>query len=128
MRHAPRIAAALAATFAASLPAATAQALTRPTLHCKAADLRYPFMAGGPKAFGVFELRITGGTCATAHRIAKSWMKAFEANVKAGSEKTPRSAGGFTFTTLPATAAQTLPERGRRGTTSLRFDYRIPSG
>jgi hypothetical protein len=126
MRRAMRIAAILAATAAALLPAATAQA--RPTLDCKSADLRYPFMPGGAKTFGVFKLKITGATCSTAHRVAKTWMKTFEAHIKAGSAKTPRTAAGYTFTTLPATAAQTYRERGRKGTTSIRFDYVVPNG
>jgi hypothetical protein len=114
------------ATVAALLPYAVADA--RPTLTCKSVDLRYPFRPGGPKTFGVFKLRITGGNCGTAHRVAKAWMERFEANVRAGRVKLPRSVAGFTFTTLPANAAQTYRERGRRRTTTTRFDYRVPNG
>jgi hypothetical protein len=118
------IATVLAAAVAAAAPAAQA----RPTLNCKSADLRYPFMPGGAKTFGVFKLQVTGGSCTTAHRVAKAWMTKFEANIKAGSAKRPKTAGGFTFTELPATAAQTYRERGRKGTTSIRFDYVVPNG
>jgi hypothetical protein len=125
-RH-PMVAAAIVlAAVAGLLPSAVADA--RPTLRCKSADLRYPFESGGPKTFGVFKLRITGGTCATAHRVAKAWMKEFEANVRAGRLELPRAVAGFAFTTLPANAAQTYRERGRRRTTTIRFDYRVPNG
>ena len=112
--------------LAALLPCAVADA--RPTLKCKSADLRYPFTAGGPKTFGVFKLRIIGGRCTTAHRVAKAWMTKFEANISAGRLKLPRSAAGFAFETLPANAAQTYRERGRKRTTTIRFDYRVPNG
>jgi hypothetical protein len=120
-------AAALLATAAALPPAAIAQA--KPTRTCKSADLRYPFRPGGPKDFGVFKLRITGGKCTTAHRVAKAWMKAFEARLRRpGRLRLPRSVEGFRFTTLPPNAAQTYRERGRRRTTTIRFDYRVPNG
>jgi hypothetical protein len=90
--------------------------------------MRYPFVPGGAKNFGVFQLLVTGGSCATARRVAKAWMTKFEASIQSGSGTPPRSAAGFTFTTLPTTAAQTYRERGRRGTTSIRFDYRVPNG
>ena len=96
--------------------------------HFSSADLRYPFMRGGPKNFGVFGLQITGGTCSTAHTVAKEWMKRFEANLRAGHVKLPRSVSGFTFTTLPAKAAQTYRERGTKRATTIRFDYRVPNG
>ena len=108
--------------------AAAPTAGARPTLSCKAADLRYPFVPGGAKNFGVFGLQITGGTCVTAHRVAKAWMTKFEKSILAGSAKRPRSIEGFTFTELPSNAAQTYRERGRKGTTSMRFDYRVPNG
>jgi hypothetical protein len=120
-----RAAAVLSAT-AALLPAAVAHA--RPTLSCKSADLRYPYSSGGPKTFGVFKLRITGGNCTTAHRVAKAWMDRFEANLRAGRVRLPRSVAGFTFSTLPANAAQTYRERGRKRTTTIRFNYRVPNG
>src|SRR4051794_23706981 len=88
----------------ALVPAATAGA--RPTRSCTSADLRYPFMPGGPNTFGVFKLHVTGGTCKTAHRVAKAWMSKFEANLKAGSEKLPTSAAGYTFAQLPVHEAQ----------------------
>jgi hypothetical protein len=114
----------LSATLAATTPAAQA----RPTLDCKSADLRYPFVPGGHNSFGSFKLRVTGGSCATAHRVAKAWMAKFESNIKADSTKRPRSIAGFTFTELPVNASQTYRERGRKGTTSIRFDYRVPNG
>jgi hypothetical protein len=126
IRPALRLAAVLLVAAAALLSSAVADA--RPTLRCKSADLRYPFQPGGPKTFGVFRLRITGGHCTTAHRVAKRWMKRFEADLSAGQVKLPRSVGGFSFTSLPPTAAQTYNERGRRRTTTIRFDYRVPNG
>jgi hypothetical protein len=42
--------------------------------------------------------------------------------------KLPRRAGGYTFTSLPPNAAQTFRLRGRHGTTTIRFDYRVPNG
>jgi hypothetical protein len=125
-RHALCAAAVLSAVVAGPPPAAVAGA--GPALRCKSADLRYPFEAGGPKTFGVFKLRISDGSCRTAHRVAKAWMKEFEADVSAGRVDLPREVAGFTFTTLPPNAAQTYRERGRRRTTTIRFDYRVPNG
>jgi hypothetical protein len=123
--HAVCASAIVFATVGQLLPAAAADAGSR---RCNSADLRYPFQPGGPKTFGVFKLRITGGKCTTAHRVAKAWMKEFEANLRAGRVDLPRSAAGFRFTTLPPNAAQTYRERGRRRTTTIRFDYRVPNG
>jgi hypothetical protein len=122
MRHSLPLAAVLLAVVAL-LPAA-ADAANR----CKSADLRYPFTPGGPNDFGVFRLKVTGGRCATAHRIAKIWMRRFEANLRAGRVKLPRSVRGFAFKTLRATEAQTYRERGVRRATTIRFDYRVPNG
>jgi hypothetical protein len=119
-------AAVVVATVAALLASAVAHA--KPAPRCKSADLRYPFEAGGPKTFGVFKLRITGGTCATAHRVAKAWMEEFEANLSEGHVKLPRNVSGFAFTTLPPNAAQTYRERGRKRSKTIRFDYRVPNG
>ena len=121
-RHAT---AALLTAAAILLPAAAADAKPR---RCHSADLRYPFTEGGPKTFGVFKLRITGGRCATAHRVAKTWMRRFEDNLSEGRVKLPRIVRGFSFTTLPPDEAQTYNERGRRGSTTIRFDYRVPNG
>jgi hypothetical protein len=115
----------VAAAAAAGAPAAGAQPAVR---HCRSADLRYPFQPGGPNTFGVFKLRITGGRCATAHRVAKRWMDRFEADLRAGRVRLPRNVLGFRFTTLRPDAAQTYNERGRRGATTIRFDYRVPNG
>jgi hypothetical protein len=110
----------------ALLPAGVADASS--TRRCKSADLRYPFEPGGPKTFGVFSLRITDGACTTAHRVAKSWMNEFEGDILRGRVKLPRSVEGFSFRTLPPNAAQTYRERGRRRTTAITFDYRVPNG
>ena len=66
---------------AAGLGSSAAVAHASTTHRCKSADLRYPFEPGGPKTFGVFKLRITGGRCATAHRVAKIWMEKLEASI-----------------------------------------------
>jgi hypothetical protein len=109
----------------ALLPAAVAHAAPK---HCKSADLRYPFEPGGPKTFGVFKLRITDGTCRKAHRVANEWMAEFELNILHGHVKLPHRVAGFTFETLPPNAAQTYRERGRKGTTTIRFNYVVPNG
>ncbi len=113
------------AAVAVLLPAASAQAA--PT-RCKSADLRYPFQPGGPNTFGVFRLKITNGSCATAHRVAKRWMQRFEAELKKGHVKPPHVVKGFTFKTLKATEAQSFNERGRKGAKTIRFLYRVPNG
>ena len=99
-----------------------------PAVRCKSADLRYPFQPGGPKTFGVFKLTIANGTCAKAHRVARSWMAEFELELLLGRVKLPHKVAGFAFTSLPPNAAQTYRERGRRGATTIRFDYRVPNG
>jgi hypothetical protein len=99
-----------------------------PALRCKSADLRYPFEPGGPKTFGVFKLQITNGRCRQAHRVARAWMARFELNILLGQVKLPHQVAGFTFTTLPPNAAQTFREQGRKETTTIRFDYRVPNG
>jgi hypothetical protein len=108
--------------------AAGAAAASPPARNCNSADLRYPFQPGGPKTFGVFQLRIAGGPCATAHRVAAAWMKRFETAFRAGRTVVPRSVSGFRFTTLPAREVQAFPERGESGRTTIWFDYRIPNG
>jgi hypothetical protein len=128
MRRRRVIYAAAVALAAAAAPPPAAVADAGPALRCKSADLRYPFRSGGPKTFGVFKLRIAGGRCATARRVAKAWMDEFEANIRDGRLELPRSVEGFAFTTLPANAAQTYRERGRRRATTIRFDYRVPNG
>jgi hypothetical protein len=106
------------------LPTAVADASTR----CKSSDLRYAFRPGGAKTFGVFRLRITNGGCRTARHVAKDWMTKFEARIRRGNTRPPRFVDGYTFTTLPATRAQTFNERGIRAATVIRFDYRVPNG
>lgn len=115
-----------AAAMVAATPATAAHAA--PATPCKSADLRYPFQPGGPKTFGVFKLRITDGTCSTAHRIAKEWMNTFEGDLLRGHLRLPKQVFGFEFRTLEPTAAQTFNERGRKGATTIRFDYRVPNG
>jgi hypothetical protein len=117
------VAAGVASVLAVALPGAAVAAVS-----CRSGDLRYPFQPGGPKTFGVFKLRITGGTCATAHRVAKTWMNEFEGDLLRGHVRLPRRVEGFRFTTLPPNAAQTYRERGRKRTTTIRFDYRVPNG
>ena len=95
---------------------------------CKAGDLHYPFQPGGPKTFGVFKLQITDGSCRKAHRVARAWMAEFELESLLGRVTLPRRVAGFRFTSLPPDAAQTYRERGRRGSTTIRFDYRVPNG
>jgi hypothetical protein len=120
-------AAALLVATAAALGAAPAGAQPAPR-HCCSADLRYPFQPGGPNDFGVFKLRIVGGRCATAHRVAKRWMDRFEADLSAGRVRLPRTVLGFHFTTLRPDAAQSYNERGRRESTTIRFEYVVPNG
>jgi hypothetical protein len=114
------LAATLAALAALALSAAPADAKYRT---CQSSDLRYPFQPGGPKTFGVFRLKIERGACTTAHRVAKRWKARFEVKFKL-----PREVAGFTFTTLPPNAAQTYRLRGRKGRTTLRFNYVVPNG
>jgi len=114
---------AMRALVPAAAAAAPASART-----CSSADLRYAYQPGGPKAFGVFQVRIAGGPCVTAHRVVAAWMKRFETALRAGRTIVPRSVAGFRFTTLPAHEAQEFRERGRSGATTIWFDYRIPNG
>jgi hypothetical protein len=123
MLRSPALAAAVAGL--ALLAAAPAHAQTRT---CKSSDLRFPFMPGGPKTFGVFQLKVTGGTCTTAHRVAKDWKRRFEANLRKGSEQLPKHVDGFTFSQVPVRAAQTFGLKGVRGATTLRFHYVVPNG
>jgi hypothetical protein len=109
----------------AVLPAAAADAKT---VTCKSSDLRYAFMPGQPKFFGVHKLRVSGGRCPAARRVAKAWMKRFEANLKRGSDRLPRHVRGFTFKQVPVRAAQTFGLRGTRGQTVVRFNYVVPNG
>jgi hypothetical protein len=116
-----------ASLTAACLLPATAFAAP-PQRNCHSADLRYPFQPGGPRTFGVFSLRIAGGPCGTAHRVAKAWMSRFEAAFRAGRLIVPRAVDGFRFTTLDAHEAQEFRERGQMGATTIWFVYRIPNG
>jgi hypothetical protein len=114
---------------AACLLTGSAAASASPQPHgCPSSDLRYPFEPGGPKDFGVFRLRIAQGSCATAHSVAKTWMRRFEAAFRAGRIALPRSVAGFKFTSLPPDAAQMFRERGQRAAMTIWFDYQIPNG
>jgi hypothetical protein len=113
----------LALALAASVLAVSAAPAQARFRSCKSADLRYPFQPGGPKTFGVFRLKIERGTCTTAHRVAKKWKNRFEVRFKL-----PHKVERFTFTQLPPNAAQTYRLRGRRGDTTLRFNYVVPNG
>jgi hypothetical protein len=121
-----RLVCCVAAALIAALPPAAADA--RQSVRCKSADLRYPFEEGGPKTFGVFKLRIAGGRCTTARRVARAWMREFEANIEDGRVELPEEVRGFTFTELPPNAAQTYRLRGRRGSKTIRFEYVVPNG
>jgi hypothetical protein len=124
----PRLLTVIAVLCVAAVALLPSSAVAKPPHKCKSADLRYPFRPGEPKLFGVFKLRITNGKCRTAHRVAERWMTRFEANLRAGRVKLPRSVDGFAFETLPAHAAQTYSERGHKRHTTIRFDYRVPNG
>ena len=126
MSHRGKLFIAALLTAACLLPSTAAAAVSQ--RNCRSADLRYPFMPGGPNTFGVFGLRIAHGPCTTAHRVAKAWMSKFEDTMKSGSIRRPKFVLGFTFTELPVNAAQTFRERGRKGSTSIRFDYVVPNG
>lgn len=116
----------VAASLVALGPAATTASTT--VRKCNSRALRYPFRAGGPKTFGVFKLRIAGGECASAHRVAKDWMSRFEASFRAGRLRLPRSVDDFSFTNVPVHAAQTFSERGRMRQVTIWFDYVVPNG
>ena len=116
--------AALVLTVAA-LPSAAAATEPPKNLRCPSADLRYPFRAGLPNDFGVWRLKVTRGTCATAHRVAAAWQRRFEASPTA---TLPRRVRGFRFRQLPPNAAQTYRLRGTREATVVRFDYMVPNG
>jgi hypothetical protein len=105
--------------------AAAPAAVPPGTVRCPSADLRYPFQEGMPDDFGVWRLRISRGTCATAHRVAKTWQRRFE---QSPSATLPRTVRGFRFRQLPPNAAQTYRLRGTRGATVIRFDYVVPNG
>ena len=126
MSHRGKLFIAALLTTACLLPGTAAAAASQ--RNCRSADLRYPFMPGGPNTFGVFGLRIAHGPCTTAHRVAKAWMSRFEAAFRAGHLIMPRSVDGFRFTTLDAHEAQEFRQRGQMGTTTIWFDYRIPNG
>jgi hypothetical protein len=120
----PRLtAAALAVTAAALVAAAPAPAAT--SHHCASRDLRFPFQPGMAKTFGVHRLRISGGSCATAHRIAKRFDHRFRTSQ---SENPPRHVHGWTFESLPFKAAQTFRLRGTEGARVVRFNYLVPNG
>jgi hypothetical protein len=119
----PALAAAVAGL--ALVAAAPAQAATH---RCNASDLQFPFMPGGPKFFGVHHLKVTGGTCATAHRVAKDFKKRFEARLRKGGETPPKHVDGFTFTQVPVHEAQTFGLKGVRGGVTIRFTYVVPNG
>jgi hypothetical protein len=123
MLRSPALAAAVAGL--ALLAAAPAEAKTKA---CKSSDLQFPFMPGGPKFFGVHKLKVSGGTCTTAHRVAKDFKKRFEAKLRTGSETPPKHIDGFTFSQVDVHAAQTFGMKGVRGATTIRFNYVIPNG
>ncbi len=114
-----------AALLAALAPAAPASADEPETRRCASADLRYPFQEGQPNHFGVWRLKVTGETCATAHRVAERWQERLEASP---THRLPRTVKGFRFRQLRPNAAQTYRLRGTRGEAVIRFDYMVPNG
>ena len=124
MLRSPALATAVAGL--ALLAAAPAEARTAKA--CKSSDLQFPFMPGGPKFFGVHKLKVTGGTCATAHRVAKDFKKRFTVTLNKGGQTPPKHVDGFRFTQVPVRAAQTFGMKGVRGATTIRFNYVIPNG
>jgi len=121
----PRLPIVLAVGLALLVPG-TADAASH---RCKTTGLHYAFAKGQPKFFGVFRLRITGGSCTTAHRVAKKWMDRFEDSIRSdGNLVVPKQVEGFKFKTLDAVEAQSYNERGRKGDTTIRFLYRVPNG
>jgi hypothetical protein len=118
---------ALAAAAAAIALLAAAPAEAKPRT-CPSSDLRFPFQPGGPKTFGVFHLKVSGGTCATAHRVARDWKRRFQAAERKGTLKLPEHVDGFAFSQVPVHAAQTFGMKGVRAATTLRFDYVVPNG
>jgi hypothetical protein len=123
MLRSPALAAAVAGLALVAAAPAEAKAVS-----CKSSDLQFPFMPGGPKFFGVHKLKVTGGTCATAHRVAKDWKRRFQANLNKGSEKLPKHVDGFTFSQVEVHAAQTFGMKGVRNRTTVRFNYVVPNG
>jgi hypothetical protein len=120
-----RLPIAMAVGLALLLPGTADAASSR----CKTTGLHYAFAKGQPKFFGVFRLRVTGGSCKTAHRVAKQWMDRFEDSIRGeGKLVVPKRVEGFTFETLKAVEAQSYNERGRKGDTTIRFLYRVPNG
>jgi hypothetical protein len=109
----------------AAVPSAAPAAVDAKTLRCASADLRYGIQEGMPHFFGVHRLKVTDGTCATAHRVAKRWQRRFERSPTA---TLPRKVYGFRFRQLPPNAAQTYRLKGTRGTTVVRFAYVVPNG
>src|SRR3954452_10459132 len=107
-----------------AVPSASAAVGAKP-LRCASADLRYPFRPGMPRDFGVWRLKVTAGTCATAHRVAATWQRRFEHSPPA---RLPRSVRGFRFRALAPDAAQTYRLRGTRRRTTVRFGYVVPNG
>jgi hypothetical protein len=116
----------LALSMVVSAPAIATD--SRSVRRCDSSDLRYAFRAGGPKDFGVFRLRIDGGRCRTAHEVAKDWKRRFETSFRARHLRLPKSVDAFSFTNLPVRAAQTYRERGRKGATTIWFNYVVPNG
>jgi hypothetical protein len=51
-----------------------------------------------------------------------------ESELRAGRVRHPRNVSGFASLELPAKAGQTYRLRGRRGATSIRFDYVVSKG
>ena len=117
---------AVLATFASALAAAPAAiASTDGAQRCRAADLRYGIQDGMPRDFGVWRLRVTGGSCTTAHRVARAFQLKL---IQSPTGKVPRTVAGFQIDQLPPHAAQTYTLRATRGRTIVEFDEVVPNG
>jgi hypothetical protein len=55
-------------------------------------------------------------------------MDAFEAEIKKGHVKLPKSVQGYAFKRLPNKLVQTYTLRGRKGAATVRFNYVVPNG
>jgi len=108
--------AAMAVALTAVAPASAA-----PTA-CKSSDLRYSFNPGGPKTFGVFNLRQTATTCKVARYVAKEFGRKYEST-----GKLPKRAGGFAifgYTSGP----QQVTIKATAGRKVVRFRYVVANG
>jgi hypothetical protein len=110
--------AAVSAVAVAGHPAGAAT-----TRACKSSDLRFSYMRGQPKYFGVFHLRERGTTCGVARKLARDAGRKI-----LPSGKVPARVDGFRLTEFRAPQAQTFGVRGRKGSAVVTFWYVVPNG